>query len=271
MVEARLLEEHIARLQRKTKARHRLKSTYGQEACRVSTALELTPGDLVSDAQAGVIMDLLFGAKIDSLLRSITAFTSGKKQTTLFAGKTSTLRQLPWISDGSDRLKLALGAALTFKTLKQKNIVISYVLPAEISQELWKQTFALAAKFDLPIILVVLPDAESAKRRRRSSLCAKARAAGIPGIPVDANDAVALYRVAQESIGRARGGDGPVLIDCIPYPPVGQQSAGAADPILYMKEFMVGRKICTSAWADRAGDAFRNRIVAVNHSIRKRA
>ena len=272
MVEARLLDEHIEGLQRKTKARHRLDSTRGQEACRVSTALELKPGDLVSDAQVGVTMDLLFGAKVGSLLRHIAAVASGKKErTTLFAEGTGAMRQLPWIDDENDRLKIALGAALTFKTLKQTNIVVSYVRLTEISQKLWKQTFALAAKLNLPIIFVVLPDAERTKRPRRSNLCAKARAAGIPGIPVDMNDAVALYRVAQESIGRTRGGDGPVLIECIPYRPSGLQGEGADDPILHMKEFLMRRKICTELWTDHAGDAFRKKIAAANRSVHEHA
>ena len=36
----------------------------------------------------------------------------------------------------------------------------------------------------------------------------------IPVITVDANDAVAVYRVASESINRARMGRGPTLIEC---------------------------------------------------------
>ena len=55
MIEARMLDEHIAKLQRKAKTR--INSTRGQEACRVSTAIELVEGDLVSDSQAGVVMD----------------------------------------------------------------------------------------------------------------------------------------------------------------------------------------------------------------------
>jgi pyruvate dehydrogenase E1 component alpha subunit len=39
----------------------------------------------------------------------------------------------------------------------------------------------------------------------------------MPTIPVDANDAIAIYRVAQESIRRARQGGGPTLIRCQPY------------------------------------------------------
>ena len=39
----------------------------------------------------------------------------------------------------------------------------------------------------------------------------------MPGIPVDAADAVALSRVLQESILRARHGDGAALLEPIPW------------------------------------------------------
>ena len=41
-----------------------------------------------------------------------------------------------------------------------------------------------------------------------------ARDYGFPGIIVDGSDVVAVWRVAQESIHRARNGAGPTLIDC---------------------------------------------------------
>jgi TPP-dependent pyruvate/acetoin dehydrogenase alpha subunit len=264
MVEARLLDEHIAKLQRKAKARHRLYSTFGQEACRVATAIELKQGDLVSDDQVDATMDLLFGANLTSLLRHIAAVVSGTKaRTTMPTEEVVATRQLTWIDDASDRLKIAIGAALTFKTLKQTNIVVVYVHREELPKRVWKQILTLVAKLNLPIIFVVLPEADN-KDARTANICAKARSAGIPGIPVDANDAVALYRVAQESIGRSRGGDGPVLIECISCGPLGQQSEGMDDPILHMKNFMVGRKVCSEDWANHAGDLFRKKIAAAN-------
>jgi TPP-dependent pyruvate/acetoin dehydrogenase alpha subunit len=259
MAEMQLLDEHIAALQSRIKGRRPIASTRGQEACRVSTAIELKPGDLVSDAQASAGMDLLFGAKPDALLRHIDAAVSTKRPIAISPEEAIAKRQLPWIDDVTDRLKIAMGAALTFRTLQQTNIVVAYIYSAEVSKKLWQKVLSFAAQWSLPMIFVVLPGAKS---KDKIDLCAKARAAGIPGIPVDASDAVALYRVAQESIGRTRGGDGPVLIACIADPSARQRKDGTDDPILHMKSFLVGRKICTEAWANHAGDAFRRKIAA---------
>jgi len=73
-------------------------------------------------------------------------------------------------------------------------------------------------------------------------------------------DAVALYRVAQESLGRTRGGDGPVLIECVAYGVEGSGGGAPGDPLVQMKEFLLGRRVCTKAWLERAGERLRRRI-----------
>lgn len=263
MVEARLLDEHVAKLQRKSKTRQRMHSTFGQEACRVATAIELNPDDLVSDAGINATMELISGAALRPLLRSVAGFISGTQSGTPLAKEPVAKRQLPWIDDADDRLKVALGAALALKIRKQNNIVVAYIRHAELPERSWKQVLALASGLNLPIIFVVLPQSDS-KEAKSTNICVKARSAGIPGIPVHINDAVALYRVAQESIGRARGGDGPVLIECISLRSAGQRSREIDDPILHMENFMMERKVCTKAWTNRIGNAFLKKLTTAN-------
>jgi TPP-dependent pyruvate/acetoin dehydrogenase alpha subunit len=260
MAEARALDEHIARLQKGVKARQRLESTRGQEACRVSTAIDLVPGDLVSDSQVGVVMDLLSGAKIDSLLRHVAEFNSGKINGAKSTRDGASERQLPWIEDGGDRLRMAMGAALSFKTLKRENVVVAYVRRGELAKWQWQQVLELTSKLDLPMIFVVLPGAVEKKKNATANLISRARSWGLPGIPVDASDAVALYRVAQESLGRTRMGGGPVLIECIAYKTEGTKDDSPGDPLLLMKDFLLGRKVCTQSWLQNTGDSLRKRL-----------
>lgn len=49
------------------------------------------------------------------------------------------------------------------------------------------------------------------------TLAVKAAAYGFPGVRVDGNDVFAVYQVTQEAVARARGGDGPTLIEAITY------------------------------------------------------
>jgi len=263
MVEARVLDEHIARLQRRVKWRRKLESTRGQEACRVSTAIDLGPGDLVSDSQAGVGMDLLAGGKVDSLLKRVAEFHSGKKPQTARRGDFSG-RTLPWIDDAEEQLRMAMGAALSFKTLRRANVVVAYVRRGEVAKGVWRRVLGFASKLELPIIFVILPAVEGGKRDQAMNLSGKTGQWGVPGIPVDAGDAVALYRVAQESLGRTRGGDGPVLIECIEFSRRDTRGSLPIDPLVQMKKFLLSRKVCTAEWLKDPGAGLRKRIAAAN-------
>ena len=269
MVEMRVLEEHVSGLTsgtgRGVKGRRRLVSTKGEEACRVSTSIDLEPGDLISDAQAGVAMELLAGTKADALLKHVAEVAAGEKQHGVLSSEDGVARLLPWIDDVGDRLRMAMGAASAFKTLKQRNIVVVYVGHGEVSKGLWRQVLPLASRLELPVIFVVLPeglDRTSGKKKKdgAGSISAKARSCGVPGIPVDASDAVALYRVAQESLGRTRSNGGPVLVECVAYRLEGERKAAWVDPLVQMKEFLLWRKVCKEAWLHRTGDGLRRQI-----------
>jgi acetoin:2,6-dichlorophenolindophenol oxidoreductase subunit alpha len=257
MADAKALDEHIAGLQKNVKARRRLASTRGEEACRVSTTLELLAGDLVSDSQPGVVMDLIAGAQsktqINSLLTRVSAFHEGKTDGTKLVREGALARVLPWVNDAGNRVRMAMGAALSFKALKRGSVVVAYVGHSELSKREWREIIEAAAQLELPMIFVVLPP----KRKEKdglNQLSAKVRGWGLPGMPVDANDAVALYRVTQESLGRIRGGGGPVLIECKGYRVEGVRDDSAEDPLVQMQNFLLGRKICTRAWLKKAGE-----------------
>jgi acetoin:2,6-dichlorophenolindophenol oxidoreductase subunit alpha len=263
MADARALDEHVQSLQKGVKGRRKLRSTRGQEACRVSTALELLPGDLVSDSQAGVVMDLIAGpqlkAQIDSLLKRVAEFHEGKINETKLARQGALARILPWVEDAGDRLRMAMGAALSFKTLRRGSLVVAYVGHDELDKKQWREVLEAASKLDLPMIFVVLPSNEKDQGGVRQ-LSAKVRGWGMPGMPVDAHDAVALYRVTQESLGRIRGGGGPVLIECKGYRLEGVREGSADDPLMLMRSFLLARKICTDASLKKAGERLRKRL-----------
>jgi len=264
MVEARVLDEFAARTAGKVK-RGMLKSTRGQEACRVSTAMELAGGDLVCDSQDGVVMHRIAGASVGSVLARLDALRSGGKKRAAKARNNAT-QVLPWVADAGDRLRMALGAALSVKMLGHANLVVVYVDGRELPDAVWRRVLGLAAELELPVIFVVLPDAAGVRSGR--SMSAKAISCGVPGFPVDAGDAVALYRVAQESIGRARGNGGPALIECLTHL---SQSAGEDDPVVQMRGFMLGRRVAGKTWLDGVERVFRRKLDAAAKHTRSRA
>jgi TPP-dependent pyruvate/acetoin dehydrogenase alpha subunit len=125
---------------------------------------------------------------------------------------------------------------------------VAYSQKDELNPAAWKKILFSAAKLDLPIIFVVLPRAGAVRKGAElNELCGVARAAGVPGIPVDACDSVALYRVTQESLGRTRGGDGPVLIESVRWRVEGKRTS-IDDPLEHLKQFLLERRICDAKW-----------------------
>jgi TPP-dependent pyruvate/acetoin dehydrogenase alpha subunit len=249
MVELRLLNDHALLLQSLPKAKSHFQLFPGEEACRVSTMLSLLPGDLTSDATAGVATNFLRGTKLDTVLRDLKT-SDGSKPSPL---------ELPLALDTERRLLLAIGAALALAVKKRGPIVLAYIYPGELTLPEWKPLFRLAASHSAPIIFVALSGPSSTAKPGK--LAELSSASGAPGIPVDAADAVALYRVVQESMVRVRAGGGPVVMECIPFQLPGQKSL-AADPILNMRAFLIQRKIADDAWFNSIESRFASRLKA---------
>ena len=245
MVELRLLEERVLR---KSKAGARAESLRGEEACRVSLAQGLTAGDVVLDSRADRLMRHLFGLKLPKVME-------GSDRVEGSGGL------LPFVDGADARLFAAMGAGLLLKSMQKKSVVVVYVRTRAAAKGTWRQVLKAAGGADRPIIFVVLPRASKGSSKAGSSgVCELARRSGVPGIPVDLSDAVALYRVAQESMGRLRSDGGPVLIECIPYRLEGVKERPESDPIALLRGFMLGRKVCSEAWMDGVEVRFRERL-----------
>ncbi len=174
-------------------------SLRGEEACRASSLLSLGAGDLVSDVPGSAVRTQRRGAAV------LETMAPG-------------VLLLPSIAAAIERLSLAVGAASALRVQGESRLVLLYARAGEVSPAVWKQSFGTAGRRELPIIFLVLP---RAGKQRSDRISDRAQNWGVPGMPVDAADAVALYRVMQESVLRARGGDGPALIECVSWQPAG--------------------------------------------------
>jgi pyruvate dehydrogenase E1 component alpha subunit len=262
MVELRLFEEHITALQRRARASVRLHLTPGEEAVRVSTTIDLAPGDLVSDAVFGAATGFLRGEKLPELLHRVYTMGSGARKTGSQDADGAS-GQLPCVADAKDRLYLAMGAALALKQRspgksKSRSILVAYVYSGQLATSDWKQILRFAATHTLPMLFVVLRGAAGS---RPGSLSLAASEYGVPGIPVDAADPVALYRVAQESSLRARAGGGPVLMECVPFV-VPASKVKQVDPIESFGQSLVRRRLVTEDWLASLPKRFARRLQA---------
>ena len=126
-----------------------------------------------------------------------------------------------------ERLAEAADNALRHKLERRGRVAVIFVSAAE-SDRLC-DAFKTAARDLLPLFCV----ADSV-----------VRLTGIPVIRVDGSDAVAVYRVAHESIRRAREGGGPTMMECAEWP----NENGSLGPLEKLEHYLIHKKIFRTDW-----------------------
>lgn len=218
-----------------TKAAH-------HEAGAVSIALDLQPVDT-----------LLVASEIHpaSMARTNGANHAARKNGV--AHKKTTL--LPTVdASASHHLSQAVAAALRHKLDKDGGITIiflDHLCDASFDLSAYTEVFAVALKSNLPIIFV-------AETANGSMLIEQLREKELilPYIAVDAHDAVAIYRVAQESIARTREGGCPALIELTSYELDFNENGEPEDALAKLHRYLVGKGLPANAWKTAATKRF---------------
>ena len=104
-----------------------------------------------------------------------------------------------------------------------------------------------AAVYKAPVVFVVENNGwaisvPSSKQTASESMAIKAQAYGMPGVRVDGNDVLAVYRVCKEAVERARRGDGPTLVESVTYRMASHSSSDEAVRYRDAKEYEAWKK-----------------------------
>jgi TPP-dependent pyruvate/acetoin dehydrogenase alpha subunit len=180
----------------------------------------LREGDGVGDANYAFAANVAAGAPLARILQGVITRAT-KSPATKSSQRRAALAP-------SEQLAMVTGAALAHQAHGTGQVVIAF--PA---REFWQSDrssatiLRWAASQHLPILYVTFARTLPSPGKSQSAF-------GLPQIAVDANDVVAVYRVAQESMLRARTGVGPTWIQCV-------LSGDAADPLAVMQKFLKAR------------------------------
>ena len=234
------------------------RSAPGQEATAVGIALDLRPEDSVVPAPHGPIVQFLKGVPLDALFAPPppNSARSSSNATPSVAPHLNVMRPSAALSD---RCNAATGAALAHKLRKSGNIAVVFCGERPASLAVWQESLLFAGTHQLPLLFVV-QDGPGAPGGRWQ-LSGGARSYGFPGIPVDSNDVVAVYRVAQEAIVRARRGGGPTLIEAVHYAPA-SEAGFQPDPLARMETYLIAKGLFTPAWKRKVAANFRKQLDA---------
>jgi acetoin:2,6-dichlorophenolindophenol oxidoreductase subunit alpha len=128
------------------------------------------------------------------------------------------------------------------------------------------ESLNLASLWKLPVVFVCQNNRYAehttfAKGTSVERVSDRAAAYGMPGVHVDGNDPFAMYAAAHEAIQRARGGQGPTLIEAMTFRFFGhvlgdadgymdkaqKQAAMEADPVPRFRELLIRTGVATEA------------------------
>jgi acetoin:2,6-dichlorophenolindophenol oxidoreductase subunit alpha len=173
-------------------------------------------------------------------------------------GEETVLNAIPDPSMSSAQAAIATGLALGYQRQNAGGVVVVLSDRTLLADAATSEALAFAGNRKLPIIYVVeknLWEGLNSVTARGSDdeLRVRALQYGFPVIPVDGNDAIAVYRVAQEALARARKNGGPTLVECRTFrwfghpkldpaelrPAAETTQCNTKDPILHMKNHLI--------------------------------
>jgi Dehydrogenase E1 component len=142
----------------------------------------------------------------------------------------------------AQRLALASGIAQGLKIATPGRFAVVYT-DAGRPETGWQEALTYAATARLPLILVIASVETTRAANPRSltwpTLSKLGKKLRLPVLTVDGADAVAVYRVMQESAHRARLGDGVAIIWCA----LPAKNSPATDPLRTMKAYLAARNL----------------------------
>lgn len=155
----------------------------------------------------------------------------------------------PSAGDVEARIVQAVIAAVSSRMLKNGNVAV-ILLSGGGENPLVQEAHAIADRARLPVLFVERGE-ESAAPARRASAKSNVPAWEMPSIPVDADDVIAMYRVAHESIVRAREGSGPTRILTV-RPALNGRGGDIRpkDAIANLEHWLAARGLPAQAWRE---------------------
>ncbi|PCK21993.1 pyruvate dehydrogenase [Bacillus pumilus] len=196
----------------------------GQEASAVGSIAVLKDEDKIVSTHRGHGHCIAKGAEVNKMMAELfgreTGYCKGKGGSMHIADLEKGNLGANGIVGGG--IPLATGAALTSKMKQEGFVVLCFFGDGATNEGSFHEALNLASIWDLPVVFICEnnqygmsgPVKEMIKIEDIST---RAKSYGIPGKTVDGNDMVEIMNTVDEAVSRARGGEGPSLIEMKTY------------------------------------------------------
>jgi pyruvate dehydrogenase E1 component alpha subunit len=283
MVRVRKMDEKLILLQRQGRIGFYL-SCLGQEACHIGAAYALNEDDWIFPHYRNPGTPLLRGV---SMLRMVNQCfgnaadeIKGRQMPVHYS-----FQDINFFSISSPlgtQIVQAAGAAYAMKLKQAKQVAMTSFGDGSSSEIDFHSGMNFAAVTKSPCIFMLENNqwaisVPTSKQSASETYAIKAAAYGMPGIQVDGNDILAVYKVTKEAVDRARRGEGPTLIELVTFrmgahstsddpsrycPPEQLKTWAEKDPVKRFEAYLLKNKVLTQAEMDRLAKAAEEEVAA---------
>jgi TPP-dependent pyruvate/acetoin dehydrogenase alpha subunit len=220
----RAFDERLSTLVKQGKVRSGVYTGIGQEAIIVGTCFGLRKEDFICPLHRDLGAFLMKGVDARTMMSQMFAKTTG-----LSKGRDSALHsgvnELGIFGNTSmlgANLPVAAGIGLTFKMERTDNVVVAYFGEGASNVGDFHEALNIAGVQRLPIVFICENNQYAysvplEKSMAIDDVAVRAEGYGFDGVAINGNDVLAVYQATQGALARARGGDGPTLIECKTY------------------------------------------------------
>jgi pyruvate dehydrogenase E1 component alpha subunit len=196
----------------------------GEEAIAVGVCANLTKRDFATSTHRGHGHLIAQGANLKKMMAEVLG-----RETGYCKGKGGSMHIMD-ISKGilgangivGAGIPIAAGSAYSAKVRGTDQVTVAFFGDAASNQGTFHESINMAAAWKLPVVYVCENNlygisVDIRKVTAIKDLAIRAKAYGIPGVVVNGNDVLEVYRITKKAIERARKGEGPTLIECKTY------------------------------------------------------
>jgi TPP-dependent pyruvate/acetoin dehydrogenase alpha subunit len=192
----------------------------GQEAISVGTGMVMRENDVVAPTHRDMGIFLIRGVSP----RRIIAQYMGRR-TGVTRGKDGNMHMgdlkhniIAFVSHLGDNVPVAAGAALAFKMSGENRVAFCYSGEGATSRGDWHEGINFAAVRKLPVVFFINNNQYAystpvSLQMPVENVADRAPAYGMPGVVIDGNDVLAVYRSAEHAVEWARSGKGPYMVE----------------------------------------------------------
>ena len=187
----------------------------GQEAAQVGSAAALDVDDWMVATYRDAAAMWMQGYPLDLLFAGRTGDERG-------GSPPEPVRVLPPSITVGGHMVHAVGLAWAERLKGTNRIALTSFGDGATSEGDFHEAMNFAGAFGIGCVFVCQNNGWAISMPRQSqtaseTIAQKAIAYGIPGVQVDGNDPLAMYRATSEALDRARRGEGPTLIEAVTY------------------------------------------------------